>query len=374
MISIQLEPVDTCFFRDGTPFTAENAPQDGVGSQFPPHPATVVGALRASLARARGWNGHKYWPREFDAVLGNGPDDLGMLSFEGPFLLKDEQPLFPVPRHLFGSNESNGWCPRAFLRPGPNVACDLGATVCLPEAPEGSTDPKVAEDQWLTVSGMNAVLRGEVPDSNAVVKRECLWASEDRIGIRLASDTRSAEEGMLYSTQHVRPRNGITIGIRIHGLPPDWTLPLDRPIPLGGESRWAECLAWSDHARLETSLEQIASSGKVAVVALAPIDIEQVRIRPGQSLPELGGARVVSACLNRPSRIGGWDSLSRRPLPMRSVLSSGGVLFCELTEEARVIIKEGDGLVRLGAHREWGFGLASLGIWPCNQGTRIRER
>ena len=52
MIGVELQPVDTWFFRDGTPFTMGKAPQENVGSVFPPHPATVVGAIRAALRGA----------------------------------------------------------------------------------------------------------------------------------------------------------------------------------------------------------------------------------------------------------------------------------------------------------------------------------
>ena len=119
MIGVRLEPVDTWFFRDGTPFAADSAPQDGVASLFPPHPASVAGALRAALARCNGWNGAGRWPTELDAVLGDGPDDIGALSVDGPFLLRDGQPLFRAPRHLLGSTDAGAWTPRVLSSSGP---------------------------------------------------------------------------------------------------------------------------------------------------------------------------------------------------------------------------------------------------------------
>ena len=46
---------------------------------------------------------------QFDST-GDGPD-LGVLRFCGPFLLRDEEPLFPAPRCLLGTNDSEGWKP-----------------------------------------------------------------------------------------------------------------------------------------------------------------------------------------------------------------------------------------------------------------------
>ncbi len=76
--------------------------------------------------------------------------------------------------------------------------------------------------------------------------------------------------------------------------------------------------------------------------------------------------RVVSACLDRPLRIGGWDSLNRRPLPLRSVLPAGSVLFCELAEPRRFLdaMTDGVGLPALGERQAFGFGAVALGAWP----------
>ena len=112
MIGVQLEPVDSWFFRDGTPFTAGSTSQDNVNSLFPPYPSTIVGALRVAMALDNGWDGCGRWPSSLNAVLGDGPQDLGKLSFDGPFLIKDKKPLFRVPQHLLGSRESQGWTPR----------------------------------------------------------------------------------------------------------------------------------------------------------------------------------------------------------------------------------------------------------------------
>ncbi len=137
MAGIQLDPLDTLFFRSGTPFSKDSAPQSGVESLFPPHPMSVVGVLRAALALCNGWNGHGKWSEEINAVLGDGPENLGTLSIDGPFLLRvcdgQPQPLFPMPRHLLGSTENKKWIPKVFLRPGPEVECDLGSF--CPERP-----------------------------------------------------------------------------------------------------------------------------------------------------------------------------------------------------------------------------------------------
>ncbi len=387
MTGIRLHPVDTWFFRDGTPFTAQSAPQDDVKSLFPPHPPTVVGALRAALAHANGWSGAGPWPPCIQDVLGDGPD-LGGLRFSGPFLLRKKEPLFPLPQHLLGTGGREGWEPAGFLRPGAPVTCDLGDDVRLPEAATVQQDgrrPEAGVDRWLTRGGMNAVLRGERPRASEIVSSKCLWTTEPRIGLERDSVTRTAREGMLYSTLHVRPRRGVSLGMRIAGLPTSWKPPFGRLLPFGGENRLAELRKWQVGIELHAPpdsgaergnapaypadwnvlLDRIVDAREVVLVALSPLDLEE-ELRPGKVFDDLGRVRVVSACLDRPQRIGGWDSRARRPLPLRSMPPPGSALFCEIPDPERFAdaVRTGGGLARIGSRQEWGFGLVALGVWP----------
>ena len=369
MIGIRLDPVDSWFFRDATPFMAGSATQSNVASLFPPYPGTVVGALRAALAMARGWSGRGRWPQELCRVLGDGPEDLGLLSFDAPFILRDGSPLYRAPRHLLGLNGPGGWTPGAFLRPGPPVTCDLGSAVRLPELPEAGgefEDWKAGEHHWISPAGMNAVLRRGLPPRSEIVPGSLLWSSEFRIGLERDRERRAAVEGMLYSVRHVRPGPGVSLGARVLGLPEDWTLSLGDLVPLGGESRLAECREWDGGLGLDSPLDGIVSSGRAAIIALSPLDLDEDICNGGRSLDDAGQLRVVSACLDHPQRIGGWDSLNRRPLALRSVLPAGSVLFCEVGDPAELVetARAGNGVIRLGARRQWGFGLAALGLWP----------
>ncbi len=364
MTGMQLHPIDTWFFRDGTPFTANDAAQEGVASLFPPSPLTIVGAVRAALAASKGWDGRSGWSREICAVLGDGPDDLGALSVNGPFLLRDGQPLFRLPRHVLGSSSDGVWQARAFLWPGRPVTCDLGADVRLPVCADANLKP--GEGVWLTQAGFNAVLRGDLPDASDVVPGSDLWSPESRIGLQRDACKRTAKEGMLFSTTHVRLRQQVSLGIRVSGLPPDWPLPFGCLVPLGGESRMAACTAWEWQP--DVTLTSVKDTRKFAVVALSPLDLEE-GVYSGRRLLDDLGARVVSACLERPQRMGGWNSLAKRPLPLRSVLPPGSVLFCETVEPGRLrdAVAAHDGLTTIGRRREWGFGLVALGAWPDQQ-------
>ena len=368
---LQLWPVDTWFFRDGTPFSAESAPQEDVKAVFPPHPPTIVGALRAALARDQGWDGRGRWPPELCEVLGDGPN-LGTLAVDGPFLLRDGEPLFRAPRHLIGETGNSGeWAPRALLRPGAPVQCDLGDNVRLPTLPEADAGSgwTTGEDVWLSADGLSTVLRGNLPGQRTTFLSRSLWSGEPRVGLKRDGSTRTAQEGMLYSTVHVRLEHAVSLGLRVAGLPDAWQPPPGILIPLGGESRLAECDRWDGDLLVRMS----PKTGRfMALVALSPLALAQDVYQGRQPLPLPGGlgeAQVVSACLGRPQRIGGWDSLARRPLPMRSVLPPGSVLFCDLREGPGAVPSVAEGLLRIGERQEWGFGLVAVGRWPNDRET-----
>ena len=337
---------------------------------FPPHPPTLVGALRAALARSGGWNGRGPWNGELCAVLGNGPEDLGALSFAGPFLLCDGQPLFRAPRHLTGRNELGSWKPCALLRTGGPVACDLGDSVRLPELPAGAAeDLKAGDGLWLTANGMTAVLAGRLPEKGEIVPGNALWSDELRVGLERDRQSHTAKESMFYSTRHVRLRCGVALGMRIGGVPPEWPLPFGRLLPFGGESRMAECQEWNSDLGLQAPIDRIRDTGTVTLIALSPLYLDET-VLPGSSVSGLDGASIVSACLDRPQRIGGWDSAARRPLPMRSVLTPGSVLFCRISNSDRfadTVATQG-GVARIGSRQEWGFGVVGVGVWPDNDG------
>ena len=373
MKRVMLRPVDTWFFRDATPFTAGSAPQEGVASIFPPHPRTVAGALRAAIARCNGWDGRGRWPDELNEVLGNGPGDLGRLNVSGPLLLRDGRPLFRCPRNVLGASDDRGrWSPGALLRPGPAVQCDLGDDVRLPQVAEGwdrETKLKAKDDAWITAAGMRKVLSGLVPNADDIVSATSLWAIEERIGLQRDNRTRAAAEGMLYSTRHVRPRGDIALGVQVAGVPADWRFPRGL-LPLGGESRLAECTAWDGSLDVPAAVHGIQARNRFSVVAVTPLDLEPEVIRGSRPLKDLGEARVVSACLRRPLRIGGWDSLERRPLALRSVLAPGSVLFCETPRPLGLaaFARDGRDFVSVGSHQPWGFGRVALGRWPMEPG------
>ena len=295
-----------------------------------------------ALARANGWDGTALWSPATCNVLGDGPENLGTLSCAGPFLLSHGRPLFRAPRHLLGAAVTDGWQPVGFLRPGNPVACDLGNEVRLPEYPNlpHGGPLNAGDDQWITADGMNAVRCGQPPGQSEMVGSTRLWSAESRIGLQRDKSLRTAMEGMLYSSRHIRLERSVSLGMHVSGVPADWTAePLERLVPLGGEGRVAELSSWSGGLNLKP-LDTTARSQRVSLIALTPLDLEPEICRGKKPIPGIEGVHVVSACLERPQRVGGWDSLAHRPLSaaLRSSPWKRSVLRDSRREEVRKLV------------------------------------
>ncbi|MGH7988326.1 MAG: type III-B CRISPR module-associated protein Cmr3 [Candidatus Binataceae bacterium] len=366
-MKLLVTPIDTWFFRDSTPFDMEAAPQAGVRGVFPPSPATVTGTVRAALARVNGWNGRGDWNDELKAILGDGPDDLGCLALTGPFVVRNGEPIFSLPRHVAGRRDANGtWTASTMIRAGTDgVACDLGETVRLPEL--SGTDSANAErvehvaGNWITLGGLRRILAGELPEEKQIVASEKVWHEESRVGIRRNPDTRTTDEGALYSTRHARPEASIGIAVEVTGVPENWALP-NSIIPFGGESRCAACEEWD--CEIDLKLVQAPMDRQsFALIALTPALIHADVLCGRAPLSEQWPAHVVCACADRPLRIGGWDSLKRAPLRLKNALAPGSVLFCKGEEPPDDDYKR-RGLLRLGSRQPLGFGLFAIGVMP----------
>lgn len=388
--TVLLSPIDAWFFRDGRPYNEGEGNQTDVVSQFPPPATTLVGALRAGLARERNWDGRSNWATipELAKVLGRDFDDLGSLRFHGPWFVRTEdgasELLFHMPLHVLGRIKTNDasneprWQPQCLLTPGKQPThCDLGS-VSLPVtsairakdfASQGLKEPAA---QWVTQPGLDLIHRGNLPMAEHVIDARELWRHEPRVGLKRSEDSRTTEQGALYSPRFVRLKPGVSLAMSVSGLPNDWSIP--DLMPLGGEGRLADCRSSADlripdflnrHARDFGMTKQIAVT---LLTPLLPDDADHERgtvamPAPNQQFFECSGTKVISACVGKPQSLGGWDSIKREPLPLRPVLPAGSTWFLEVSDPTAFAERAGSGF---GLKSQYGFGQVALGVWPLS--------
>ena len=377
MTVIHFEPLDTLFFRDGRPYHQGEQNQAGVRSLFPPAPSTLVGAVRAACARAMGWTGGG-WSEDVRERLGDG-SNLGPLCFRGPAVARNGESLFPAPAHLMGRPDGKEKPTPATLTrlfPGLGAMCDLGPSALLPAADSATEGAKLLGEQgwWMTARGLGAVLRGDLPEPACMIHHDDLWEREPRVGIVRSETTRTTGEGALYSPTHIRLRPGVTLAMEARGLPHECVdaLPV-RPQPVGGEAR-ACWLSLDDGPLPLPDPPDLRITGDVlryAVVVLTPADTGTPPHPGEQDYAGLPG-RVVSACLPRPTCIGGWDSQAMEPLALRPHLAPGSVLFLETPRDAVGEVEALHGAA-IGKRMNWGFGMIVVGLWG-DRNDRTVER
>ncbi len=340
----EFRPVDSWMFRDGRPFDQNDMGAAEARSIFPPWPPTAIGAFRAAI-----WQGPlgSKWDK---AVLGDGTDwqqtgTLGPLTFGPQILLRKGEPLYPAPLNLLRGKDGR----LTLLRPGPALECDHGNAVRLPEPAEPLEGAKTLEEHFLSAAGMERRLAGGLPEAGDLVRPDDIFTREERVGIAIDPDTRRVRDGALYMASHVRPKAGVTLAMRCSGLA-EGHAPAGL-VALGGEHRAAEIRNLDDDVLLPRG--PAPQDGRRLVVAITPVVLDHLP-GPGEDLAGLG--RVVSACLGRPVRIGGWDSQNRRALPLKIALPAGSVWFLE---EAG----EGKAPEAIGLASDWGFGAVLSGRW-----------
>jgi CRISPR-associated protein Cmr3 len=343
---LQLAPVDSWMFRDGRPFNQSDEGASEAVSVFPPWPPTIVGAVRAAL-----WKGPLCgkWNKD---KLGNGTDwsksgTLGPLSFSPPLLRKGDETLFPMPLHILQGPDGN----LTRLAPGPGLDCDLGKSIHLPVVQTPMPGMEPLEDHFVTMEDMKRILADGLPGKNDIVKSADVFARENRVGIGIDPATRRVNQSQLYMATHVRPAGDVSLAIGISGY--DDGLP-EGLVPFGGEHRAAQ-IGQPENGPDLPALPP-GNGNKVMLVAISPVVFEGGLPQPGDDLAGMG--KVVSACIGKPVRIGGWDSNARRSLGLRHAVPAGSVWFLE----GDAALPE-DGIARLGMATEWGFGWALAGRW-----------
>jgi len=358
MMYLRITPVDSWFFRDGRPFHLGEATSD-VGGLFPPSAFTVVGAIRAHLARSMGWREGK-WSEEICRVLGDGYDLAG-LRFRGPLLCREgdrgPEMLYPAPLNLLGKRNDSGYEMR-LLRPGEEVECDLGR-VRLPTAEK--IDGMKQLSGYVNGDQLKQVLRGEVPEGR-VIPREELWGTEYAVGLERERDTRTAKEAHLYSINRIRLVRGVHLIMDVEGIDEGLLEKLDGAVmPIGGEGRMG-CVEMLSPGKGVSEIRQeigpIDGRVRFTLVHITPAFLGRWP-RPGESIPGVPG-EVVSACVGRALRIGGWDSVNRRPVELKPFIPPGSVWFCEAEADE---LNDVMSVSRIGEYTGFGFGEIALGIW-----------
>ena len=381
--------LDTWFFREARPFDTIGSPE--LSSQFPPPAPTVAGAIKTLIGRQSGFDWQGFTPRMTDDEPRHERYGLlGDLRLQGPFLCRENEPLFPAPLFLLAKKNKSETGTAADKQPelllsrlriGDPVETDLGI-VRLPELPKSGNDDvdkgyKPLENAWLTAAGLEAALNGGEPSFGDVFLADQLFDHESRLGIGRHNATGVADDAQLYTTRHVRPRDGVGLLVGVAGLPPEVR---PEPVRLGGEGRLALVEPLPGGLRLPAMPKPTDDTHGLILVLLTPADLDDCWRLPKAGPPvcpprdsdaakywpvEVEGVRlrVYSAVLGKPRREGGWHLAERKPRRVDSFVPAGSAWYCTVEDLDLKTAIDRLHLQQVGDGRQLGRGLLAIGLW-----------
>jgi len=246
------------------------------------------------------------------------------------------------------------------------ITCELGSDTQLPVMGRAIEGAKLLGDEgwWITKRGLEMLLESRPPDSGTLIHNRKLWQMEARVGNIRSEETRTTDEGALYSPSHVRLCRGSLLAMEVDGLPNECVDALPgQPSPVGGEARACWLRPTSDTLPMPNPVALLADGDRLryTVIVITPADTKTPP-RLGEDFFAGLPGRIISACLPRPALIGGWDSQTMQPIAVRPHLPVGSVLYLETTKDKVGAVGALHGS-SIGHRTAWGFGVIAVGRW-----------
>ncbi|MEO8381531.1 MAG: type III-B CRISPR module-associated protein Cmr3 [Acidobacteriota bacterium] len=357
-------PEDVLFFRDSRPSTI--GADHYLQSIFPPLPSTLYGMLRTCRLMDTGGDlenlGEKRWSSlapEIRREVGEW-GSLGTLRLRGPWLVREEaggrqEMLFPAPADLGLVTGESGAIDRV-VRYLPTTAANgqgWSHTLALLEpkiksegrwTPLPGGEPAVPATDWLvTREGLTQWLAGTTPDPGSFARSTDLWLTEQRTGVGIQSDRRTAKDGMLYTFGFVRLLRGVSLGFEISGS----TITSGVTATLGGEGR----LVRLDHGpSLSESIRAGRRDNEMSALYLATPGVfaGDVASRPAS-------LSIRAAAVRSMTHAGGWDLAKKQPKPLRRAVPAGSVYYTDTADVAS--------FMKISEGHEEGFGVVLAGAY-----------
>lgn len=400
MKTVGISPLDTLLFRDTRPFQGDAEGLTVAKSQFPPLPSVTAGAIRAAIARCYGWSGSGNWlkadvePEQRLVLnsLGDGPFDTGQWRFGPPLIIEiwegGFQQLFPCPAHLLYAGAGSAvkfalGTPKTDAES--KIRTDLGLGVfdgierfAIARQPN-PLDYKSALGSYLTASDFHKVLKGEIP--SGIIPADAIAQQQERAGIALDAERRTARNAMLYVATQMRLREtadahiglSVTVGhVESAGAANLYESALDLlgsgVMPLGGGGRGASTTILSDPGNVEVHPRELKDD-EFALVFVSPVLLTPDDLRLGGKPFGIDGASVFSVSTGAPMLHGPWDFGAQQRAAGCFALQAGTVVFLKgevevFAQNARSATDSLPGHMALGAHANVGFGACYLAAWP----------
>jgi CRISPR-associated protein Cmr3 len=341
-----IEPLDVLFLRGNKLF---GDPGSNSESLVPPWPSAAAGALRSQLLAHDGGDLNAFAQGHINHPSLGTPQAPGSFALTAFHLARRQEggtvhTLHALPADLVVTAKE--WNKAS----EPPAQKELQVRSLRPHTPEHGLQsssgfaqvPVLAEAErrkaetglWLTQVGWQKYLHGQLPDpQNDLVKTSDLWAIDSRVGIGLNADTRSADDGKLFTAQAVAFKPGVGFLASVHGA----ALPAQGTLRLGGDGRAA-----SSHSvalqGAQADLHTMATQGRCRIVLTTPgvftlgwLPNGFAQQADGSTWLHLHGvrARLVCASVPRAETVSGWDLARWQPKAAQRAAPTGSVYWLD---------------------------------------------
>jgi len=323
--AIFIDPVDVLYLRGNRLFGGAGEHGEAL---MPPWPSVASGAVRSHLLSNSGADFDDFangMTGLFDASLQQAlgtPQEPGSFTLRwfSPAVLEDGvvQPVFPLPQDVFVPDPAErGQVPAEvhMLHPQPlpegvRTSAPLEQVAVL----RRDAPAKPASGWWLNEAGLQAWVKGKPLTPDHLIAISDVWRSEQRLGIARDTDTATAAEGQIYTTETIafrrwQDRQGGFLALvdgMVDAVP-------DGLLRFGGDGRAAR-LQRADWQPPEPDWQRIKNEQACRILLSTPGLFAAGWRLPGMDetghwqLPDgsLKG-RVVAAAVARGRTVSGWD-------------------------------------------------------------------
>lgn len=317
MISFyKVTPHSVLFFRDLRPFTAGE--QSLARLQFPPRLTPFLGALRTKYLETRARDENK----KIKEIFYNYERQVNSISIFWFSLVRDNDPILPAPFDLLAEWKS---------LPDDRFVTEKDP-LNIPILPKDK-QKEINELQYISVKNLMRYLEGENLSPNDMISANKLWRFENRVGIMLSLDNKTAERSRFYRITVARLKSGVGFLVGVETAD-DVSLPNSFTTRLGGEGHIA---VWdkvgNDEFKVKESNTNLRFNKAIAIVHIP------IKFLDGDTNIDAEIA-IRNWCIGKLDNIGGWDYKNNHPKPLLKTLKPGSVLFPQFGESFQCDIYE----------------------------------
>lgn len=336
--TIKIKAADTLSFKDGKPFLmGEETYADAV---FPPLPSVLYGFLRNLYITNQNINLHQ--DVKTFANLHPVKESLNLEILKNQLLIGD-QLLFPLPEDVKFrklSTPIRHECHYTELKKSIFTRNEHKMPEYLLDPAGGK--PESNTNLYLTYSGMVKYASGA---SASELLHEIIYlpnyiTNEYKVGMGREKDTKTAEEGKLYTVKMIRPetdKGPLSFFIEYKGIP----LIENEVGRLGSDGK----IGFLEVCQINSDIKApvLKSSDNMVKMLLTSPGIFNNGWQPS-IIPEK--IKIIAFSSGRPLTVGGWDMAAKRPKPMLTAVPAGAIyVLSGATEDLQEFITNYHGKV-----------------------------